>query len=590
MAGKVLQVEDVVEEDRLGCQISNYWIEWDRMRQVKIDMWDELKKYVFQTDTSQTSNASLPWSNKTTLPKLCQIRDNLYANYMSAMFPKRKWMQWEADSEQDALKEKVRVIEGYMEWVVDRNEFYTEVSKVVLDFIDYGNAFATVEWTDDRNIANGEEQKGYVGPVLRRISPLDIVFNPVAPDFKHSPKIIRSLVSIGEAKDMIMKASGDPEEMQAAEALWKYLNDHRNTITQYEGTVRSRDAIYEISGFDSYQDYLSSGYVEILTFYGDYYDEETGKFERNRVVKVVDRHKVISNTVHSSWFGTAPIYHVGWRVRPDNLWAMGPLDNLVGMQYRIDHLENMKADLWDLTAFPPLKIKGYVEDFEWGPFEHIYVGDDGDVEMMAPHPQVLAADQEILFLQNQMEEMAGAPKEAMGMRTPGEKTKYEVQRLENAASRIFQSKISAFEREMVENLLNAMLEMARRLVNQQVIKVYDNEFQIQQFIGLNAEDITGEGRVRPYAARHFAEKAQMVQDLTQFYSSPAFQHVAPHFSTVKSAELWEDILDIEDWGIVQPWISISEQQEAQRMAQVSQENVDVEQQLPTNLTEDDQLL
>jgi hypothetical protein len=35
---------------------------------------------------------------------------------------------------------------------------------------------------------------------------------------------------------------------------------------------------------------------------------------------------------------------------------------------------------------------------------------------------------------NLMEEMAGAPKEAMGFRSPGEKTKYEVQRLESAAS------------------------------------------------------------------------------------------------------------------------------------------------------------
>ena len=35
-----------------------------------------------------------------------------------------------------------------------------------------------------------------------------------------------------------------------------------------------------------------------------------------------------------------------------------------------------------------------------------------------------------------MEEMAGAPKEAMGFRSPGEKTAYEVQRMENAASQV----------------------------------------------------------------------------------------------------------------------------------------------------------
>ena len=63
--------------------------------------------------------------------------------------------------------------------------------------------------------------------------------------------------------------------------------------------------------------------------------------------------------------------------------------------------------------------------------------------------------------------------------------------------------------------------------------------------------------------------------------------VAPHFSTIKQAELWEDILDIEDWGIVRPWVAITEQAEAKRLNQVSEENVGVEGQLPTNLSDDD---
>jgi len=50
----------------------------------------------------------------------------------------------------------------------------------------------------------------------------------------------------------------------------------------------------------------------------------------------------------------------------------------------------------------------------------------------------------------------------MGFRSPGEKTKYEVQRLENASARIFQNKINQFEEQIVEPLLNAMLELARR--------------------------------------------------------------------------------------------------------------------------------
>ena len=121
---------------------------------------------------------------------------------------------------------------------------------------------------------------------------------------------------------------------------------------------------------------------------------------------------------------------------------MGPLDNLVGMQYRLDHLENLKADVFDLIAHHVLKIKGHVEDFDYGPGETIYVGDEGDVEFMRPDVTALNADMQIDRLEAKMEDMVGAPKQAMGIRTPGEKTKFEVQTLDNASSRIFQSKIN----------------------------------------------------------------------------------------------------------------------------------------------------
>src|SRR5258705_1355205 len=108
-------------------------------------------------------------------------------------------------------------------------------------------------------------------------------------------------------------------------------------------------------------------------------------------------------------------------------------------------MENMKADMMDLSTYPVQKVKGFVEDYTWQPGEKIFVSDEGDVELLQPNIQVQQLVADIMLLQNQMEEMAGAPKEAMGFRSPGEKTKYEVQRLENAASRIFQNKINQFE-------------------------------------------------------------------------------------------------------------------------------------------------
>lgn len=589
MAGKTLDLMEVIVPDQLGWTIANYWIDWNTRKVNKVQDWEELRKHIFATDTSQTTNAKLPWNNKTTIPKIAQIRDNLFANYMSSMFPRRKWLSWEGDRALDEERDKRESIESYMSFTTEQTHFRDEVAKLVLDYIDYGNCFAMVEWTDQRVEQPDKTQVGYVGPVPRRINPLDLVFNPIAPSFYQSPKIIRSYVSMGEIKEMLDRLSTDPEETQKAQELWSYLQGVREHIANFDGTITTKDEFFEMDGFDDFRSYMASDVVEVLTFYGDLYDREQDKFYRNHVIQVVDRHKIITKKPNASFFGYPPIFHVGWRIRQDNLWAMGPLDNLVGMQYRIDHLENLKADLYDLTAFPPLKITGYVEDFDWGPFERIYVGDDGDVEIMSPDVQSLQANFEIQQLEDKMEQMAGAPKEALGFRSPGEKTAYEVQRLENAASRIFQSKISQFEQQMTEPLLNAMLELAKRKMTENTIRVFDNDYKVAQFQDLTVEDITGSGRIKPKAAQHFSEKATQIQNLTAFFNSPfgADEDIRLHFSGIRLAKLAENLLDLEDEKIVQPYIRLSERADAQREQAAHDEQFLMEMETPTGLFPDD---
>lgn len=589
MAPRVLQLNDIIFPDQLGCEIANTFQTWDNLRSNKKAEWRELYKYIYATDTTTTSNSALPWKNKTTTPKLTQIRDNLYANYMAAMFPKRKWLIWEGATKEDALKEKTEAITAYMSYVIDYQGFKDTVSRLVLDFIDHGNVFATVDWLDERVETAGGVKSGYVGPVVRRISPFDIVMNPTAPDFYRSPKIVRTLVSLGDLEEYLQRMSLDDGERAAAEELFKYLKDVRLRVSSFEGDLSTKDDFYRVDGFTSFRAYLTSGYAEILTFYGDLYDRESGEFLKNHVIQVVDRHKIIRKEVNPSDYGYPPLFHAGWRFRQDNLWAMGPLDNLVGLQYRLDHIENLKADFFDLVAFPPLKITGYVEDFQWGPFEKVFVGDEGNVEVIESQHNALQANIELDTLERKMEEFAGSPKEAMGFRTPGEKTAYEVQRLENAASRIFQNKITQFEEQILEPLLNAMLELARRKMDQTVVRVIDDEFKVATFLDLTAEDLIGSGRIRPVAARHFAERAERVQNLTNFFGSAlgSNQNVVMHFSGIELAKLMEELLDLEGQNLVQPYIMLTEQAEAQQIINQHDEDTMMGIQTPSGLTPDD---
>lgn len=584
MAGTVLQLENIIQEDQLGTFIGRQWLQWNLFRTQKLLDWEEVQKYIFATDTTQTSNSFLPWKNKTVTPKLCQIRDNLYANYLAALFPKRKWVVWEAHDQNDAEIKKARAIENYMYYVLETEEVKKEISKLILDYIDYGNTINGSEWRDDRSESPNGVQVGYVGPIPVRINPQDIVFNPVATSFKRSPKVIRSLISMGELKELLTRLS-TPENKDEYEQIFQYTRELRQNIRSFTGELQYKNDLYEMSGFTSFRHYLESDYVELLTAYGDFYDEEKDEFLRNHMIMVIDRHKLIAKKPNPSFFGRPPINHSGWRIRPDNLWAMGPLDNLVGLQYRIDHLENLKADVFDLIAFPPLKIKNYVEDFEWGPFARIHIGEDGDVEMMAPPFQILQTNSEIEVLQKTMEEMAGAPKEAMGFRTPGEKTAYEVQRLENAASRIFYSKILQFENEIVEPLLNDMLELARRNMTTVTFKYFDDQNNINTFMTLTREDITGIGRLKPIAAKHFAERAEQIQNLTNFFNSAVGQNqeVQMHFSSVKIAKMFEDVLDLEKFKLVEPYVRLAEQADAQRLMNVHMEQINAEAQTPAGL-------
>jgi hypothetical protein len=194
--------------------------------------------------------------------------------------------------------------------------------------------------------------------------------------------------------------------------------------------------------------------------------------------------------------------------------------------------------------------------------------------MVSPDVQALQANLEIDRYERSMEEKAGAPREAMGFRTPGEKTKYEVQQLENAASRVFQNKIKQFEEQLEEPVLNAMLELAKRnLTGPTIIKVFDNEFKTASFQALNVEDITGIGRIKPVAARHFAEQAQLVQNLTQLASSNLWPTVQPHFSSIKLAQVLEEIFNLQQYGVFMPYVALTEQADAQKLANSLQERV-----------------
>ena len=348
MAGTTVDLENIINPHGLAVDIADRFNTWNHARSNKIEEWKELRNYLYATDTRTTSNSKLPWTNSTTTPKLTQIADNLHANYFAALFPQKRWFRFEATDQASNTKNKRDAIQSYMLNKVRQSDFENTASKLINDYIQYGNCFATVEFVKDyTEFEDGERIVSYVGPRVVRLSPYDVCFNPLAPSFAESPKIVRSVLSLGEIARKIESSS---ENSYMSEIMEKMVSNRAAMGGNEVDENKTQGFIAD--GFTSVKEYYESNYVELLTFYGDIYDKESGSFLKNRVITVVDRAYVLSNEQNPSWLGTTPIHHAGWRERPDNLYAMGPLDNLVGMQYRIDHLENLKADVFDQIAYP----------------------------------------------------------------------------------------------------------------------------------------------------------------------------------------------------------------------------------------------
>jgi len=580
MTGNVLDLKGLSKQEELAKSITLNYTNWRTQRQPWERECKEVRDYIFATDTSSTSNAELPWKNSTTVPKLTQIRDLLHSNYIATLFPNDQWLQWEAYDDSAENKEKRELIEAYIATKCRQSGFEETMSDALLDWIDTGVCITDVEWVHEYTIHPVTEEKvtSYVGPRAKRVRPNSIVFNPTASDWNHTPKITRILKTVGE---LMFDAHNNPSLKYSQDAL-----DHamhvRKQVTGLDLNDKDINAAYNVDGFGSLSEYYGSGMIEILEAEGNFYDAETGEFLQDHIITIIDRSVVLRKEANPSWLGSGYKQMSSWRKRPDNLYGMGPLANLVGMQYRIDHLENLKADLMDLTAFPPVIIQGEVDEFKWQPLEQIRMDEGANVSMLQVDTNALNADMQIATIERRMEELVGAPKEAMGIRSQGEKTMFEVASLQNASSRMFQTRLRQFEKEVIEPTLNGMLEMSKRMMTtEELALVLDDEVGAERFVTITKKDLQQKGKLRPIGSRHFAMQAQLVQNLTQLSNTRIWEETKQHRSSKKLAVMIEDLLGIKRFGLYSDNIAIFEAQDTQRLAGTAEEELAIENELPS---------
>lgn len=574
MSGETLTVYQEIDELDLAAIITEKYSEWDSYREPAKERWKEIEAYLYATDTTHLPNFNSPFEHTTHIPVVAPIAQDLEAIVSQVTLPHEDWFEFKPYDKKSASYVLRNKIKSYIKNRHALSGFNVVAKKLIADLITYGVSFALVHYVDETN--NGEKV-GYDGPKVKRISPYDIVFDPTACAFEDSPKIIRELITLGELKKRANKGLLD------ADVVNEILSDRRAVGSRSSfSSNHYKDQQYVPSGFGSFEQYVASGTIELLWFYGDMYDPDTTTLLENKQCVVAEGKYVLLNEDIKSVDGKVHLYKADWQIRQDNLWPMGPLDNIIGLNYQVNHRENAKSDALDKLIVPDRVFMGDVEriyDDETGATEY-NAPEGGGVQELGINTQFFSFDLHIDRLTQSAQKAARLPNDLVGFRSAGEKTLGEVTALTEGGMRGFLHKAQDFER-FLEQILTAEVEIARENLSSVIQVAGQVESGIITFLDISAEDLKMSGALVATGARRFARKQQILGTLTQLSATPLYQQTAMHTSGVALAKLIAELTETTEEGIFEEYIAIQEQSEAQKMQQRAEQEAAISAGEPT---------
>lgn len=559
------------KDEPIAGAITDLWDQLSRERDLWLNRLSDLRSYLFAPDTSHTEVTKAGWQNKARVPKITQIYDNLGAQYLSALFPNENWVTFEGYKQEDMNTDNM--VEMYLRHKLRESDFITVARQLISDWIWSGQTCAGVEHIREytqSNVNPDNKILKYHGAKSFRVSPYDYVIESRATSYDESIFIRRKLVP----RASLFSHNNETSFLQYDEKVLQSAKDVVGWSRENEDALKDIDLA--IDGFSTPQDYFQSGMVEIFEFWGDFYNKDTGEYLKNQTIGIIDRIGVLWNQPNPMWNGKRPYTVTGWRQRPDNLTAQGPLEMLVGLQYRIDFLENAKADILDLTIHPRVDVFGDpVDEYSMDPGSINEMGQDAKVQYNSPDASVLNVSGEIFRLMELMEEMAGAPKQTAGLRTPGEKTAFEVSQLNEGASKMFLEKTKHFELSFLKPHLNNYYTLTAMYFSvDDTFKVLDDVTGAMQIIPATKEQVIRDGNFKLHGSENYGKKNQRLLDLRDginlLYSN---ERTAAHVDSIALDNVVARELDWENLGIIKPYAGLTEQIDGQMAMQLHQQQV-----------------
>lgn len=561
--------EKGMSDRQIASLITDRWVTlWEQRKKLR-SMDHEVQEYLHATSTKGTANQKdhEGQGHTTNIPMLYKTKEMLVALYMDMIFPSTSYMKWTGQAAVDKKTvSKGQATAEYMRKKMAYRPNAKAALQLITDFVERGRVASLTGFERVmRENKVGTKDVYYEGPTIKRLHPESYVFDVTATDVQSTPKIIRQVYPMAQ----IMRMHEDGSKIYTKEIMNKLTSRRRESQAGFSED-RAKYITMNMHGLGNYSAYLQSGNVEVLVFLGDLYDNVSNTLLRDQHILIVDRADVLYQETSTMITGDNFHYHV-YEPFENTLGGLGPLHKVVGLQYALNHTQNMKANAVDLEVKPPTKFMGGDATQEIEPGARLIMDTDEDISFLNVQTQALQLNNDQSFTMGMYEQVTGIPSELSGIRTPGEKTATEHNSIISSGQRIPLTKAKYFEQFFWEPILQSMLEIAKEnMQGTDFVAILNTETGQQDFMEVGRDDLAASGDIAPIGARGLAEESRALREFLEITQNPVMaQLLQPHISGKQLARKVEKSLNWEHSGVLRDFVQLTEQAELQDLATVA---------------------
>lgn len=514
----------------------------------------------------RVGDISTDWRHKLSGGKCYESVETIVGYLMAATFPNRDWFTAEPTTykaSEDHISELkiARLIKRHVASKMDESGFKSAWNVFIRQMVVTGTSVIALPWRttstkkpqrkptelqgdiDTTYEVVMEDVVEYDAPSIEVLDVFDCYIDPHGHDPNKGNFIRKLRKTKGEVINMIKSGEYDCDAIDVinySSEGYDTSTSRRDMLTMFEGLqVRS---------------WHPTELVELVEYWGDIYDAETGELAENMVVTLLGD-KLLSYEPSPFWCGK-PFIIGTYSLTGHSPYGFGGVQPTLGLLHQLDTITNQRLDNLELAvnSMWTLRSDGVLQPDEvyTEPGRVFLVADHDDLRPLQPPAQTWTVTyQEAGLLEQSIDKTFGTGNYiSSNQQRSGERvTATEVAAVRDAGG----NRLSIVHKHIEETALIPMLSKLFTMVQQYtvedvVVRVASDEPDAFEYWALSPEDFNTPLKLRPVGSDNVIERKQYIQERLEFVNS-----VAAIPEVAQMLDMKRIVIDLlQHWGFDEP--------------------------------------